>query len=223
MEKNKVFNIGLWKTGTKTFGQAIRMLGYRVHDEFWPIEVGLDGDPVSAEKAIKIHKVIVEHDAFSDSPWLNIYKQLYAWYPDAKFVLTVRASGEARAASEYFHARREGDVVEDIPTSQVFVDQYEKHNEEVKAFFKDKPNQLLEMCFEQGDGWNKLCRFLNVFPPNVPFPHENKTNHHALIVELDKRVFHIERLLNTHPDVLLDALMHLRKQYKEPKKSNETE
>ena len=27
------------------------------------------------------------------------------------------------------------------------------------------------MNFEKGDGWNKLCKFLNVPEPDIPFPH----------------------------------------------------
>jgi len=30
---------------------------------------------------------------------------------------------------------------------------------------------LLVVCWENGDGWDKLCSFLNKRKPDEPFPH----------------------------------------------------
>ena len=38
---------------------------------------------------------------------------------------------------------------------------FKQHNEMVKEFFKNDPNLLLILCWERGDGWDKLCPFLN--------------------------------------------------------------
>ena len=39
----------------------------------------------------------------------------------------------------------------------------------------EHPNDLLviNIC-DRKDGWNKLCDFLNLNIPNIPFPHENR-------------------------------------------------
>ena len=50
------------------------------------------------------------------------------------------------------------------------------HNEEVRAYFGDS-DDFLEFSIEEGDGWEKLCRFLDKPVPNVPFPHKNKGLH----------------------------------------------
>jgi hypothetical protein len=42
-------------------------------------------------------------------------------------------------------------------------------------YFADKPDKLLVICWENKDGWNKLCDFLNKSVPKVPFPHLNKS------------------------------------------------
>ena len=52
---------------------------------------------------------------------------------------------------------------------------YENHNKSVKKYFKDRPQDLLEVCWETGDGWRELAEFLNLELPDIPFPHANKS------------------------------------------------
>ena len=173
----KVFNIGLWKTGTKSFGVAMGVLGYKVHSHFWPIELRLEGEEgdfkLSQDQINEIKNVSTRFDAFSDSPWLNIYKYLYEWYPDAKFVLTLRESPEKYYVSEFYHSLAHGNSKNDINNPKWFMDRYRNHNKNVREFFKDKPDQLLEICFECGEGWDKLCSYLDIPVPTKPFPHVN--------------------------------------------------
>ncbi len=174
---NKVFNIGLWKTGTKSFGVAMDVLGYKVHSHFWPIETRLDFEEdieLTQDQIDKIKNVSTRFDAFADSPWLNIYKYLYEWYPDAKFVLTLRKYPERIAISAYYHAIAYGSSKLDIQDPMWLMDRYNNHNRNVRDFFKDKSDQLLEICFECGDGWDKLCSFIDAPVPPIPFPHVNK-------------------------------------------------
>lgn len=49
----------------------------------------------------------------------------------------------------------------------------EKRNNEMIQYFGNKKSQLLVMNIINGDGWNKLCFFLNKPIPNKPFPHKN--------------------------------------------------
>jgi hypothetical protein len=44
----------------------------------------------------------------------------------------------------------------------------------VRQFFADKPaGKLLELAICEGEGWEKLCPFLDVPVPAVPFPVKN--------------------------------------------------
>jgi hypothetical protein len=52
---------------------------------------------------------------------------------------------------------------------------YIQHNEEVRAYFRNRPNDFLEICWEKGDGWEKLAPFLGKPIPAEPIPHANKT------------------------------------------------
>ena len=61
----------------------------------------------------------------------------------------------------------------DMPDDSEFIHRYETHNAIVREFFKNK-NNYIELCWENGDDWNKLCKFLNIEIPSLPFPHANR-------------------------------------------------
>jgi hypothetical protein len=49
---------------------------------------------------------------------------------------------------------------------------YERHNRQVREFFARRaPQLLLEVCWENGDGWEVLCKFLGHPVPAGDFPH----------------------------------------------------
>jgi hypothetical protein len=60
-------------------------------------------------------------------------------------------------------------------TYKRIIDKYFITGENIKNFFKDKPDQFLELRICEGEGWEKLCPFLDVDVPDFPFPYENKT------------------------------------------------
>jgi len=175
MEPPKIFCIGLWKTGTKSFGQAMAMLGFKTHCHYWPkvegpLNKGILPASVSDAEIAEILEVINTHNAFADSPWMNIYRWVENTFPNSKFVLSLRKYPEQIAVSEYYHAIKNGSEKSDIKDPNFFIDRYNQHNQDVRDYFKDKPGKLLEACWET-DGWGKLPEFIGVLPP---FPHINK-------------------------------------------------
>jgi hypothetical protein len=54
-----------------------------------------------------------------------------------------------------------------------FRDFYEAHNAGVRAHFRDRPDDLLELDIAGGEGWTELCGFLGQPVPDRPFPHRN--------------------------------------------------
>ncbi|MFY0643007.1 MAG: hypothetical protein JXR19_00915 [Bacteroidia bacterium] len=52
---------------------------------------------------------------------------------------------------------------------------YEAHNQEVKAYFKDRPEDLLVINLSNKDSYKKFCKFIQVESPFEDFPWENKT------------------------------------------------
>ena len=177
---NKVFGVGLNKTGTSTLGLALRTLGYSHTSYSKPL----------LEELVKgnheaLFEVAREHDAFEDWPWPLAYKELDAEFPGSKFVLTVRKSPEAWLKSLKKHS-----LNMDLRTScrklaygyyyphgheAEHIAFYEKHNAEVKDYFKDRPDDLLVVSWEDGAGWKELCTFLGKPVPKEDFPHVPST------------------------------------------------
>ena len=73
-------------------------------------------------------------------------------------------------------------------------DQYRRHNAAVKAMV---PSSSL-LVYRVGEGWERLCEFLEVEVPAVPFPHENKAGQAGNIVE---KYHKFDVYLETHREV----------------------
>jgi len=101
----KVFCIGLNKTGTTSWGQAIRDLGYRVGNER-AAEIFLDD--WAQQKHARILRFCESAQAFQDVPFSlpGMYVKLHQRFPDSRFVLTVRDSAQQWYRSvTRFHAK----------------------------------------------------------------------------------------------------------------------
>jgi hypothetical protein len=59
-------------------------------------------------------------------------------------------------------------------TDQKLVERFNRHNEEVREYFKTRTADLLVVDWERGDAWDKICAFLNESIPPVAFPHLNR-------------------------------------------------
>ncbi len=176
--EGKIIGVGFQKTGTSSLREALKILGYRVKDTSGrPLIPILKGDYK------KVLRLIRNYDALEDTPWYMIYKELDERIPGSKFILTLREEeswyksvarhiGLLRNAShEWIYGRGKGLPMEDKENS---IRVYTNHNQEVVAYFKDRPNDLLIIDFTKGDGWKELCGFLDRKIPDTPFPHYNK-------------------------------------------------
>lgn len=180
----KVFGIGLNKTGTSSLRVALEHLGYRVCGPRKDLLKAIRKGDFSGFDA-----VVETYDAFEDVPWPLVYQYLYERYGrDTKFVLTTRSSPEQWFKSIENHARTSGlmsqtwmltyGTYRPFGRKREYIEFYQNHNKRVREFFKTRGEQhrLLELCFEQGQGWAELCNFLSKPVPEVPFPHANRTD-----------------------------------------------
>ena len=180
IKKHKVFCVGMFKTGTTSLGKAFEILGYKtLHGPWWM--TGEENKLIDSfnerpdiwnnyEKQIK--NCVEKFDAFQDFPWMFVYKELYKWYPDAKFVYTVRNIDDI-VKSEIGMWNRCGDEVDEV-IKQKFIKRYQNHEKEIREFFKNKENFLELSIIDQQEGWDKLCKFLELPVPSTTFPHLNK-------------------------------------------------
>lgn len=174
--KPKVFCVGMFKTGTKSFGAAMNILGYKgLYRPWFILGDNWNKQPETWPKHFdRIRRRAEDYDAFSDAPWMFLYKQVDKWFPGSKFVLTMRKDTAALVKSDRWQWRNKPANI--TPTYEQFAKRYEENNGRVINYFKGR-NDLLIMCFEKGDGFPKLCKFLGVPVPNKPFPHMNKSRH----------------------------------------------
>lgn len=174
----RVVGVGLNKTGTKTLGIALGHLGLtrRLSFDAEAFRLWRQGDLAPLLAAVGRAQVA------EDWPWPLLFREIDAAFPGTRFLLTRRSDAatwyrslchhadrtgptEFRAAI-YGHAMPQGHEAEHIAI-------YERHNAEVRAWFRDRPDQLLEIAWEDREGWDPLCAFLGRPVPATPFPWAN--------------------------------------------------
>lgn len=103
---NKVFCIGMWKTGTTSVEAALKEFGFKLGHQ-------RTGEILSEDWATKridrILKYCKSADAFQDSPFplKGLFKELDKAFPNSKFILTVRDDENQWFNSLIkFHAKR---------------------------------------------------------------------------------------------------------------------
>ena len=174
------WGIGLPRTGTKSLARALEILGYedvRHNPQF---------EELAAIKAGTDHGVTI------------FYKYLDGRCPDSKFVLTDRAVEDWLASMEWIfdYVRLDkitGPIREVTMMARMLlwetlefdrdklIAAYHRHYAEVRRYFADRPDDLLEMRIVDGDGWEKLCPFLGVEVPDVEFPRTNERRVGAIL------------------------------------------
>jgi len=175
----KLFCIGFHRTGTTSLAAALRQLGY---DRL----TGPNGvtNPNIKDVVYEMAFALVpQYDVFLDNPWPIMYKELDAKYPGSKFILTLRSTESwIRSVVKYF-GNEHTPMREWIygpgcgcPKGKeaIYISRYERHNREVLEYFHDRADDFLVFRLTDGDGWEKLCPFLERPIPSVPFPHLNR-------------------------------------------------
>jgi len=163
-----VFCIGFSKTGTTSIDKALYILGYNpIH---WP------NAHIKPRKGWIYYIKKSPFDAFSDAPiyFSGFFRELDKEFPNSKFILTVRNPESLIKSWENYFSNAPWNLESEEEKNRLIND-YNIHKREVLEYFKNKPTQLLVFNVIDGDGWEKLCKFLNKPIPNVPFPHKRKS------------------------------------------------
>jgi hypothetical protein len=181
--REKVFGIGLSRTGTTSLTDALRVLGYRaVH---CPLSiVAFNG------KGLKLNTSVVgRFDAFTDSPVARMYKELDHAFPGSKFILTTRPLDKWMASVKRMRMSFEllkalpkvRQLARDFCGTTRFSDDavlrraFINHGRSVCDYFGERLDKdLLILDIGARDTWQRLCSFLGRDKPVVPFPHRNR-------------------------------------------------
>jgi len=174
MKKEKVFGIGLSRTGTTSLSEALTILGYKSWHFPGPLLTIDHGELRLNYNRIKYW------DAINDTPISRFYRELDQLFPNSKFILTIRDTNEwlqsmkvlCRDPSENQEINQlHKDLYGNDTFDHVkFEKAYLNHLNSVIAYFKNRKNDLLVINICSGEGWEKLCHFLSTEVPNVPFP-----------------------------------------------------
>jgi hypothetical protein len=206
----KLIGVGFGRTGTTSLKAALEEIGFGPcyhmseifrhpgHVETWL--AAAEGRPVDWKTFFK------DYQATVDWPGCSFYKELMALYPDAKVLLSVR-DPEAWYQScldtiyQISHAFPISPVGKYLPgigknfrmiqrlvwqdtfhgrflDKAYAIEIFQRNTEEVKRLVP--PEKLL--IYEVKEGWEPLCRFLEIPAPDKPFPRMNDTR------EFQKRV-----------------------------------
>ena len=175
---NRIFNIGLNRAGTTSFTEGLNLLGipsaHHKHDG-----VCLYDSMVRNGRAGRqlLHG-LDQYQGFSDFGARNLYRFLDQQYPYSKFILTIREleswldSRERKveknlSSPHYHHSFRSVDREGWTKHRAEYLAELERH-------FSRRPGDLLSIDIPAGEGWEKLCPFLGMSAPDVPFPYKNR-------------------------------------------------
>jgi hypothetical protein len=183
-----VIGAGFGRTGTTSMKLALETLGGPCHHMK---EVLADPRQLALWRAAARGELPSWEEAFAgyrcavDWPSAYFWRELSAFYPEAKIVLTVRNA-------ESWYASMESTILKVLQTStdpssigvkligeRVFgrrlgdrahaIAVYQRNITEVQSAF---PSERL-LTYRIGDGWEPLCRFLGRPVPSTPFPRSN--------------------------------------------------
>lgn len=164
-----VLGCGLSRTGNKSLGNALKILGY---------------NPIKYPKAID--DLGTTYNAAVDITVIAWFDELDAKFPDAKWILTIREMEswlnscekwfsrplEQYSAYKQDYLRHYRHLVygADSFDRELWSTVYQQHVERVKHKFQDRPHQLLIMNICEGESWEKLCSFVGKAIPSEAFP-----------------------------------------------------
>jgi hypothetical protein len=202
----KVIGAGFGRTGTRSLKEALEILGFKpchhmVEVFMHPEQVPL-WDRAALGQMTNWDEIFASYESSCDWPSCHFYKELAAFYPNAKVILTLRDPKSwyksiagtilegMKAPSPDSKMQLPGIFGPKIMGEDTFnndfseanmIAAFERHNEEVK---RTVPRERL-LVFEAKDGWEPLCRFLGVPVPSVPYPKMNTSeNFHAHAAEI---------------------------------------
>jgi hypothetical protein len=204
--KQKIFCVGLNKTGTTSLGKALENLGMAVAPQHL-------GEPLVYDWARRDFRRIVRlcrfFQAFQDVPFSLpfTFQAVDMACPRSKFILTVRQNADQWCQSLIrFHSKVFGrgnlPTIEDLKVAtcsypgyafdaymaafsvhgtslyqpEMLRQYYEAHNAAVTEYFRHRPKDLLVLDVSTPNAFADLCRFLGKEESGGEFPWENRTD-----------------------------------------------
>ncbi len=200
----QIIGAGFGRTGTLSFKAALEQLGFgpcyhmhevrknEGHDRMWKAAAEA-GDYAWPE-------LLGDYRSAVDWPASYFWRQLAAAYPDAKVILTVRDpdrwydSISKTILPSLSRPRKDPDdprMASYIILERIFSGRLDDRahaidvfNANTRAVETEIPPER-RLTYQASDGWQPLCRFLDVPVPDTPYPNVNSTAEFRQNVGLD--------------------------------------
>lgn len=211
---NKIFCIGLSRTGTKSITEALRILGVNV--KHYP----------SSEQALEMITrgrfdipELRDYRGISDVMAAAYFHQFDVAHPNSLFILTKRSS-----TADWLESTKK--KIKDTSADRIdisiflrlavygipcwnklqFEHTYNNHITRIRNYFKNRKSDLLEIDICKGEGWKELCSFLNCQEPKIEFPNlkEQISAERKWESRIDDLKYRVEKVLEIKEDLERD-------------------
>jgi len=190
----KIIGAGMGRTGTASLKVALEALnmGHCYHmtevlknpeyTQYWinAAEGNADWD-----------KIYSGYSATVDNPGCNYWKELSAYYPNAKVILTTRDANKwFDSTNETIHSAEFARFMKNSPFGEMIqktmwdrMENRMQDREYMVDFFNKHTAEIIDsidaerlLVYQVSDGWAPLCEFLEVPVPNLEYPRINSRN-----------------------------------------------
>lgn len=186
-----VIGAGMGRTGTASLKVALEALGV---GRCYHMSEVLKNPPCCADwiEAAKGNadweKIFAGYSAAVDNPACNFWKELAAFYPDAKVILTTRDPGKwFDSTNETIHSLEFAKFIKNSPFGEMVkktiwdvMGNRMQDRESMISFFENRSAEIVDsiaperlLVYQVSDGWGPLCEFLGVPVPEMAFPRIN--------------------------------------------------
>ena len=165
---NKIFGIGWAKTGISSLNKALELLGIKSTHGKTVIKAAIKYEK---ENGLPILSTLPQFRGFTEAPIRKHFEEIDRVIPNSKFILTIRDLKSLLKSAEGHSITKNTYLGTPLRSNKRTIKKrYKTHCRNVMRYFKNRPKDLLVMNICAGEGWEKLCDFLEVPIPDEPFP-----------------------------------------------------
>ena len=175
----KVFCLGFHKTGTTSLEILLQDMEYQVASPYKNWDSDLT-EKLERGDLSELKEMAALFDAFQDAPWFLFFKEFDQWFPNSKFILTIRDSHSWWKSFLNYFENTSNPLFKYIygyenpkGHEKTFVERFEKHNHDVLEYFKDRPDDLLVIEIGNDNILTKVIDFLGKRTTLEKTPHAN--------------------------------------------------
>ncbi|WP_206483905.1 sulfotransferase family protein [Thalassotalea sp. G2M2-11] len=174
MAEQKIFIIGLPRTGTTSVCSKFLALGYRVAHTAYTQQTFEHAQVIADTPVFNDFKTLDNY--YPDSKFIYLTRDINAWLPSIKQLLqrmyanVIRHDGGFNPIIKRCYQQTFAPFTEqNINNDDFLIRCYQKHQQQVTQYFADKPAQLFTFSVTQTESFQQLHDFLQLPTPITSF------------------------------------------------------